>query len=65
MSTDADESEQAATCSRCGRLQTSDPPVEALAWVAEFDQGRTIWTCPACARRHARDIEGKLPSEYW
>jgi transposase len=28
------------------------------------ERGRR-WLCPACARTHARDIEGKLPDEYW
>lgn len=57
--------QQAISCFRCGRSQRHDPPVERLAWVAEREEGRASWLCPACARRHVRDIEGKLPSEYW
>ncbi|RZS32236.1 hypothetical protein EV193_11380 [Herbihabitans rhizosphaerae] len=54
-----------ATCSRCGRLRSTVPPGEALAWVAERERGVTRWLCAGCARQHVRDIEGKLPSEYW
>lgn len=56
----------AVTCVRCSRqrdarVQTAD----ALAWVAERDRGTVRWLCPTCARAHARDIEAKLPIEYW
>ncbi|WP_206797695.1 hypothetical protein [Amycolatopsis sp. MtRt-6] len=54
------------TCTRCGRTRTDDDdPATALAWVATRERGRVQWLCPDCARRHARDIEGKLPDEYW
>ncbi|MCP2269448.1 hypothetical protein LV75_001937 [Actinokineospora diospyrosa] len=53
------------TCSLCGRLRSAEPAVAALAWVAEQDERGTTWLCPACARKHVRDIEGKLPAEYW
>lgn len=58
--------EMAVTCMRCdrqrdGRVLTLD----ALAWVAERDSGRTLWLCPTCAHTHARDIEAKLPHDYW
>ncbi|GAA3439492.1 hypothetical protein GCM10018954_091130 [Kutzneria kofuensis] len=54
------------SCSICGRRR--DPtaaPAEALAWVSERDRGGQRWLCPGCARAHVRDIEGKLPAEYW
>jgi hypothetical protein len=54
-----------ATCSRCGRSKAAAAPVEALAWVSERQGERMTWLCPACARTHVRDIEGKLPEEYW
>jgi hypothetical protein len=31
----------------------------------ENDRRGQRWLCPACARQHVRDIEGKLPAEYW
>jgi hypothetical protein len=40
-------------------------PVELLAWVWEREGERGQWLCPACARTHVRDIEGKLPGDYW
>lgn len=55
-----------AHCSRCGRGrdQAADP-VDALAWVRESEGDAVRWLCPQCARAHVRDIEGKLPAEYW
>jgi hypothetical protein len=55
----------AALCARCGRSRAGAPPVEALAWVMENDRRGQSWLCPTCARTHVRDIEGKLPAEYW
>ena len=52
------------TCMLCG-AQRSAEPAEALAWVREDEGGHTRWLCPHCARSHVRDIEGKLPREYW
>ncbi|MGH3860874.1 hypothetical protein [Actinokineospora sp.] len=57
--------EPAATCSLCGKSRADASPVEALAWSSETDARGTRWLCPACARTHVRDIEGKLPAEYW
>jgi len=37
----------------------------ALAWVSTRERGALRWLCPDCARQHVRDIEGKLPDEYW
>jgi hypothetical protein len=37
----------------------------ALAWVSTRERGVLRWLCPDCARQHVRDIEGKLPDEYW
>ena len=57
---------QSVACSRCGdRREADEDPVRALAWVADRDSGPLRWLCPGCARDHIRDIEGKLPSEYW
>lgn len=55
-----------AVCSRCGEQRSADEnPLRALSWVADRDSGELRWLCPACARAHVRDIEGKLPGEYW
>jgi hypothetical protein len=53
------------TCRHCGA--TPDPDVAStLAWVCERDpDGREHRLCPTCARRHVRDIEAKLPPEWW
>ncbi|HEV3360627.1 MAG TPA: hypothetical protein VG247_27745 [Pseudonocardiaceae bacterium] len=54
------------SCSRCGKQRAADcSPVEALSWSSERDRGRLQWLCPECSRVHVRDIEGKLPAEYW
>ena len=53
-------------CHRCGTARDPDgDPTAALAWVSDRDNGRTRWLCPTCARTHVRDIESKLPSEWW
>ncbi|HEY1574306.1 MAG TPA: hypothetical protein VGG05_23410 [Pseudonocardiaceae bacterium] len=58
--------EMAVTCVRCSRQRDQRVwTADALAWVAERDRGATRWLCPTCARAHARDIEAKLPLEYW
>lgn len=46
------------TCERCG-AQASDG--ELLTWCLEKDRA----LCPGCAREHVRDIEAKLPAEWW
>jgi hypothetical protein len=53
-------------CSRCGEQRPADEDaLRALSWVADRDSGELRWLCPGCARAHVRDIEGKLPDEYW
>lgn len=55
-----------AGCHRCGAVREPSDPVAALTWVSECDdRGGTRWLCPRCARAHVRDIEGKLPSDWW
>jgi hypothetical protein len=53
-------------CLRCGAVRDPADPA-ALAWACEPrpDGGPAAWLCPACTRAHARDIEAKLPPEWW
>ncbi len=37
----------------------------ALTWSSAVERGRMEWTCPACARRYVRGIEGRLDSDWW
>lgn len=53
-----------AVCSVCGTHREHDNAGTKLAWVHESERGEA-WLCPRCARAHVRDIEGKLPREYW
>lgn len=53
-------------CTQCGRTRAADEaPAAALAWASSRERGQVRWLCPDCAREHVRDIEGKLPDEYW
>jgi transposase len=52
-------------CSRCGRSRADAAPADALAWAMTHDERGRTWLCPGCTRAHTRDIEGKLPDEYW
>lgn len=61
----ADRSQEPPICVRCGRSRADATAAEALAWSMENDRKGQVWLCPACARAHVRDIEGKLPAEYW
>ena len=36
-----------------------------LTWSRGVENGRVVWTCDVCTRRHARSIEGKLDSAWW
>jgi hypothetical protein len=55
-----------AACTRCRRTRGADEdPATVLAWVSSRERGGLRWLCPDCARQHVRDIEGKLPDEYW
>ncbi|PRX43558.1 hypothetical protein B0I33_11415 [Prauserella shujinwangii] len=58
------DSEQVA-CRVCGTTRTFADPLRALAWVRENENDGARWLCPECAGRHVRDIESKLPTDYW
>ncbi|WP_460401555.1 hypothetical protein [Actinophytocola sediminis] len=61
----ADRSQEPPICVRCDRSRADATPAEALAWSIENDRKGQSWLCPVCVRVHVRDIEGKLPVEYW
>ncbi|MGA6166930.1 hypothetical protein [Amycolatopsis magusensis] len=56
--------DEVIACSRCGARRGADP-AEAMTWSTQVDRGVRRWLCPNCSRNHVRDIEGKLPDEYW
>jgi len=69
------------SCQSCGRVPESagvdpagaDPATQVaglaspdlLSWVMDRRDGRTSWTCPACAARNIRALEAKLEPEWW
>jgi hypothetical protein len=61
------------TCQSCGRVPepTGAGPVagtampDLLSWVMDRRDGRTSWTCPACASANIRALEAKLEPEWW
>ncbi|HRW20213.1 MAG TPA: hypothetical protein P5181_15365 [Dermatophilaceae bacterium] len=57
--------ESPMVCATCGTTPATDDGAALLTWARGSERGRTVWTCPDCARRHLRSIEGKLDSEWW
>lgn len=55
----------AVSCRWCGESGPVDTVAGARGWMSESVDGALRWLCPACVRRYLRDIEGKLPTEYW
>lgn len=51
-------------CATCG---TPAPDVESerFAWSLAVERGRSVWTCPRCARDNLRSIEAKLEQDWW
>lgn len=53
-------------CATCGDRPRADAASLArLTWSRGTENGREVWTCPDCSRRHLRGIEGKLDSAWW
>jgi hypothetical protein len=52
------------TCATCG-ARPDDAAVARLTWARGVENGREVWTCESCSRRHLRSIEGKLDSSWW
>ncbi|MCR3719661.1 MULTISPECIES: hypothetical protein [Prauserella salsuginis group] len=65
MTGEATYDEPPVTCALCGERGGSEAAAAGMGWLRESDAGRTRWLCPRCVRDHVRDIEGKLPAEYW
>jgi hypothetical protein len=54
----------ATVCRRCAAARDPDAG-DAIAWGLDREDGELRWLCPSCVREHARDIEAKLPGEWW
>ena len=54
----------AMVCATCGAVPT-DEGLARLTWARGVENGRDVWTCETCSRRHLRSIEGKLDSSWW
>jgi hypothetical protein len=54
----------AMVCATCGALP-ADEGLARLTWARGVENGRDVWTCETCSRRHLRSIEGKLDSSWW
>ncbi|GAB3621946.1 hypothetical protein GCM10027418_00280 [Mariniluteicoccus endophyticus] len=50
-------------CAGCGRRCGSEVP--PWTWTRSVDGERISWLCEDCVRDHARDIEAKLPDDWW
>ena len=54
-------------CATCGASPVDDDAaaLARITWARGVENGRDVWTCDACSRRHLRSIEGKLDSSWW
>ena len=59
-----DDGESAMVCATCGAAP-ADEALARLTWARGVENGRDVWTCETCSRRHLRSIEGKLDSSWW
>jgi predicted RNA-binding Zn-ribbon protein involved in translation (DUF1610 family) len=61
--------EPTVACQSCGRqldpAGSGESSTELLSWVMDRRDGRTSWTCPACAAANLRALEAKLEPEWW
>lgn len=56
----------APVCATCGAVPSAEEVPQALiTWSRGTENGREVWTCPDCSRRHLRSIEGKLDPTWW
>ena len=61
---DPESAETPVTCATCGAVP-EDMALARLTWSRGTENGREVWSCDACSRRHLRSIEGKLDSAWW
>lgn len=59
-----EEQQAKVVCATCG-TEHEDPALAALTWTRGTENGRDVWTCERCSRKHLRSIEGKLDSAWW
>ncbi|MBR7743814.1 hypothetical protein KC207_10985 [Phycicoccus sp. BSK3Z-2] len=67
MTGGGDAREAHPVCATCGFSPSGEEAITAarLTWTRGREQGREVWTCVDCSRRHLRGIEGKLDSAWW
>ena len=60
-------SEPRPVCATCGTTPVDDDAaaLARITWARGVENGRDVWTCDTCSRRHLRSIEGKLDSAWW
>jgi hypothetical protein len=60
-------SEPSPVCATCGAVPADDEAaaLARITWARGVENGRDVWTCDTCSRRHLRSIEGKLDSSWW
>ena len=60
-------SEPRPVCATCGATPADDDAaaLARITWARGVENGRDVWTCDVCSRRHLRSIEGKLDSSWW
>lgn len=64
----AGSAQPSMVCATCGTMPADDDDAAAVArltWARGTENGREVWTCETCSRRHLRSIEGKLDSAWW
>lgn len=52
-------------CSRCGTPSLAAEDGLAPGWSLSSDERGLLHLCADCTRSHARDIEAKLPDQWW
>lgn len=60
-------SDPTPVCATCGATAADDEAaaIARITWARGSENGRDVWTCDTCSRRHLRSIEGKLDSAWW